>query len=186
MGPAVRIPSAPPTRHCVPVVHFRSRSTVGRWMHTVVANLSSQSSYRLRPTPVSRGAFRHQYLSLRICSYWGSLMRSVAQIARLSAGLCCWYAHQTLTPTVRKIRRIPLNPRRRAQGAMNGAQRLDTRLAAHGKRAAIVFRPPFPCEVRTMKLGRYQECGRTRPQDVPFFAWIKFRKGTAGAVGQQR
>ena len=138
------------------MVHFRSRSTGPCSMHTVVANLSSQSSYRLRPTPVSRGAFRHEYLSLRICSYWGSLMRSVAQIARLSAGLCRWYAHQTLTPTVRKIRRIPLNPRRRAQGAMNGAQRLDTRLAAHGKRAAIVFRPPFPCEVRTMKLGRYQ------------------------------
>jgi hypothetical protein len=35
-----------------------------------------------------------KYLSLGFCSYCGSLMRSVAQIARLSAGLCRWHAHQ--------------------------------------------------------------------------------------------
>src|ERR1700691_709710 len=33
-----------------------------------------------------------EYLGLRFCLYWGSLMRSVAQIARLSAGRCRWHA----------------------------------------------------------------------------------------------
>ena len=64
-----------------------------------------------------------EYLSLRFCSDWGSLMRSVAQIARLSTELCRWYAHQTPTPTAR---RIALRPGWRARGAMHRAQRLDT------------------------------------------------------------
>jgi hypothetical protein len=93
-----------------------------------------------RPTQSWRTFFRnqaiafghHQYpeehsdtedLSLRFCSYWASLMRSVAQIARLSAGLCRWHAHQTLTPTAR---RIALRSGRRARGATHRAQRLDT------------------------------------------------------------
>jgi hypothetical protein len=80
-----------------------------------------------------------EYLGLRFCLYWGSLMRSVAQIARLSAGLCRWHAHETLTPTAQ---RIALRPGRHARGAMHRAQRLDTE-SGHGRHASIVFRPPF-------------------------------------------
>ena len=47
------------------------------------------------------------------------------------------------------------------------------RLAAHGKRAAIVFRPPFPREVRRMKLGRHQARSRARLRML-LFAWIEF------------
>jgi hypothetical protein len=64
-----------------------------------------------------------EYLRLRCCSYWGSLMRLVAQIARLSAGLCRRHAHQALTPTAP---RIALCPGRRTRGVMHHAQRLDT------------------------------------------------------------
>jgi hypothetical protein len=64
-----------------------------------------------------------EYLSLRFCTYWGSLMRSVAQLVRLSAGLCRWHAHQTLTPTARRIAPCPSG---RTRGVMHHAQRLDT------------------------------------------------------------
>jgi hypothetical protein len=52
-----------------------------------------------------------EYLSLRVCSYWRSLMRSVAQFARFSAGFCHWHAPQTLTPTTRRVRGgLPSDP----------------------------------------------------------------------------
>lgn len=68
-----------------------------------------------------------EYLSLRFCSSWGSLMRSGAQLARLSARLCCWHAQQTPTPTVR---RIALCTGRRARGPLSplretGKQTID-------------------------------------------------------------
>jgi hypothetical protein len=50
---------------------------------------------------------------------------------------------------------------------------LPRRLAAHGKRTAIVFRPRFRCEVRRMKLGHHQGRGRARLRML-LFAWIKF------------
>jgi hypothetical protein len=141
-----------------------------------------------RPTPSWRTFLRNQaiafghhqypeehsdteYLSLRVCSYWGSLMRSVAQIARLSAGLCRWHAHQTLTPTAR---RIALRPGRRARGAMHHAQRLDTAPGrswkARGNRlpTAVPMRSP-PYEARASPRPRSHAT-----QDVTFFAWIKF------------
>ena len=114
--------------------------------------------------------FDTEYLSLRVCPYWGSLMRSVAQIARLSAGLCRWHAHQTLTPTVRRIPCV----------AAGAHEALCT--AAHGKRAAIVFRPPSPCEVRRpMKLGRHQGRGRPRLRMLLFSRESSFEKGQAVA-----
>jgi hypothetical protein len=51
------------------------------------------------------------------------------------------------------------------------------RLAAHGKRAAIVFRPLFPCEVRPMKLGRHQGRGRPRLRMLLFSRGPSFEKG---------
>ncbi len=90
------------------------------------------------------------YLSLRVCSYRDSLMRFVAQIARLSAGFCRWHAHQTRTPTAR---RIALRPGRRARGAMHRDQRLNTAPArswkARGNRlpTAVPMRSP-PYEAR--------------------------------------
>ena len=50
---------------------------------------------------------------------------------------------------------------------------LPRRLAAHGKRTAIVFRPRFRCEVRRMKLGHHQGRGRARLRML-LFAWIRF------------
>jgi hypothetical protein len=44
-----------------------------------------------------------EYLGEWVCTYWGRLMRSVAQIARLSTGLCRWPAHQTFTPIAPRI-----------------------------------------------------------------------------------
>lgn len=76
-----------------------------------------------------------EYLSLWVRSYWGRLMRSVAQIARLSAGLCHCHAHQALTPTAR---RIALRPGKRGRVAMHRAHRLDAAPGrswkAHGNR----------------------------------------------------
>jgi hypothetical protein len=50
---------------------------------------------------------------------------------------------------------------------------LSRRLAAHGKRTAIVLRPRFRCEVRRMKLGHHQARGRARLRML-LFAWIRF------------
>ncbi len=91
-----------------------------------------------------------EYLSLRFCSYWASLMRSVAQIARLSAGLCRWHAHRALTPIAR---RILLRPGGHTRGAMHHAQRLDTALGCPWKArgnslpTAVPMRSP-PYEAR--------------------------------------
>jgi hypothetical protein len=106
-----------------------------------------------------------EYLSLRFCSYQGSLMRLVAQIARLSAGLCRGHAHETPTPTAR---RIALRPGRRARGAMHRAQRLDTAPGrswkARGNRlpTAVPMRSP-PYEARASPRPRSRAT-----QDVTF------------------
>ena len=117
-----------------------------------------------------------EYLSLRSCSYWGSLMRSVAQIARLSARLCRWHAHQALTPTAR---RIPLPPGRRTGGAMHRAQRLDTAPGrswkARGNRlpTAVPMRSP-PNEARASPTPRSRAS-----QDVTFRADQVLRRHSA-------
>jgi hypothetical protein len=91
-----------------------------------------------------------EYVRLWGCSYWGRLMRSVAQIARLSAGLCHWHAHQALT---RIARRTALRPGQAAGGAMHRAHRLDAAPAhswkAHENRfpTALPMRSP-PYEAR--------------------------------------
>jgi predicted XRE-type DNA-binding protein len=49
------------------------------------------------------------------------------------------------------------------------------RQGASRKRTAMVFRPPFRCEVHRMKLGRHQrrDCARLR---MLLFAWTRFEK----------
>jgi hypothetical protein len=91
-----------------------------------------------------------EYLSLWVCSYWGRLVRSVAKIARLSAGLCYWHAHRALTPTAR---RTALRSGQRARGAMHRGHRLDAApghsCKARGNRfpTAVPIRSP-PYEAR--------------------------------------
>jgi hypothetical protein len=68
-----------------------------------------------------------EYLGEWVCTYWGRLMRSVAQIARLSTGLCRWPAHQTFTPIAP---RIALRQGQRARGATHRVHRLE---AASGR-----------------------------------------------------
>src|SRR5271166_387606 len=81
-----------------------SQATVSRYL--LASGRRPTQSWRtfLRNQAIAFG--HHQYpgersdtecLSLRVCSYWGSLMRSVAQFARFRAGLCRWHAPQTLT-----------------------------------------------------------------------------------------
>ncbi len=126
-----------------------SQATVSRYMP--VPSRRSTQSWRtfLRNQAI---AFGHQqypeehsgpaeYLSRRFCSYWGSLMRLVAQIARLSAGLCRWHAHQKPTPSAR---RIALRSDRRARRAMHRAQRLDTMPGSPWKAGGNRLRTPVP------------------------------------------
>jgi hypothetical protein len=106
-----------------------------------------------------------EYLGLRFCLYWGSLMRSVAQIARLSAGPCRWHAHQTLTPTAQ---RMALRPGRGARGAMHRAQRLDTESGRSWKARVNRFPTAVP-----MRSPPYEARASPRPrsrvtQDVTF------------------
>ena len=111
-----------------------------------------------------------EYWSLRFCSYWSSLMRSVAQIARLSGELCRWHAHQALTPTAR---RIALRRGGRTRGAMHHAQRLDRAPGrswkARGNRlptAVPMRRPPYE--------ARASPRPRSRASRMLLFARIKF------------
>jgi hypothetical protein len=145
--------------------------------NTVVADFSSQSSHRLRPPPACRGAFRRGYLSLRFCSYRDSLMRFVAQIARLSAGLCRWHAHQTPTPTAR---RIALRPGRRARGAMHRDQRLNTPPARSWKARCNRLPTAVP-----MRSPPYEARASPRPQsrttqDVTFRTDQVLRRHSCG------
>jgi hypothetical protein len=95
-------------------------------------------------------------LGLRFCLYWGSLMRSVAQIARLSAGRSRWHAHQTLPPTAR---RIALRPGRRARGAMHLARRLDTESGRSWKARVNRFPTAVP-----MRSPPYEARASPRPR----------------------
>ena len=161
-----------------------SQATVSRYLpapqtaNTVVADLCSQSSHRLRPPPVSRGAFRHGVpepavlflLGQPECDLWG---RSPG-VEGGTLSLACWP-----------------EPRRRpleewlcvAAGAHESLCTMPNdwtrRLAAHGKRAASVFRPPLPCEIRRMKLGRHQGPSRARLR-ILLFARIKFLRSHSG------
>jgi hypothetical protein len=111
-----------------------------------------------------------EYLSLRFCSYWGSLMRSVGQLARLSAGLCRWHARQALTPTAR---RMALRRGGCARVAMHHAQRLDTAPGrawkARGNRlptAAPMRNPPYEARASPRPQSRTTPDVTFRPDQV--------------------
>jgi hypothetical protein len=63
----------------------------------------------------------------------------------------------------------------RREALCTGAINWTWRLADHGKRTAIVFRPPFRCEVRRIKLGRYKDRGRARLRKL-LFGGLGFEK----------
>ena len=130
-----------------------------------------------RPAQSWRTFFRNQTIAFtdqlypekhsdtQVCSHWGRLVRSVAQIARLSVGLCCWHAHQALTRTARTI---ALRPGQRARDTVHRANRLDAAPGrswkAHGNR--------LPTAV-PMRSAPYEARASPRPwsyatQDVTF------------------
>jgi hypothetical protein len=134
-----------------------SQATVSRYMpasdrrprqswRTFICNQTIAFSRRQSPEEQSDRV----YAGLRLWFDWGRLMRSVAQIARLSAGLCRWHAHQTLTPTAR---RIALRSGQRARGAMHCVHPLAAvpgrGWKTHGNRrqTAVPMRSP-PYEAR--------------------------------------
>jgi hypothetical protein len=86
----------------------------------------------------------------------GSLMRSVAQIARLSAGFWRWHAHQPVTSTAR---RIALRPGRRARGPMHRAQRLDPAPGRSWEARGNRLPSAVPCEVRRRSRSRFLKAG---------------------------
>ena len=148
-----RVHSVPSHRIALPA---RTRQTA----NTVVADLSSQSSHRLRPPPVSGGAFLHGVLDpavLFLLEQPDAICGANREVKRGTLSLAC-------------------SPSTDADGSKNSSasRRAHTRRyalcptigqgawRAHGKRAAIVFRPPFPCEGRRMKLGRHPGRGRAR------------------------
>ena len=148
-----------------------SQATVSRYMPAPGRRPTQSWGTFLRNQAIAFGHHQYseehsgtEYPSLRS---WGSLKRSVAQIARLSARLCRWHAHQALRSTAR---RIPLPPGRRTGGATHRAQRLDTvpgrSWKARGNRlpTAVPMRSP-PNEARASPTPRSRAS-----QDVTFRA----------------
>src|SRR5271169_761973 len=151
-----------------------SQATVSRYL--LASGRRPTQSWRTFPRNQAIAFGHHQYpgersdteyLSLRVCSYWGSPMRSVAQFARFSAGLGRWHVPQTLTPTAG---RIVLRLGRRARGAMH---RLDSAPGrswkARGNRlSTAVPMPSPPHEARASPRPRSRDRGQF------LFAWTKF------------
>ena len=155
-----------------------SQATVSRYMPAPGRRPTQSWETFLRNQAVALGHREYseehsdtEYLSLRVCSYWGSLMRSVAQLVSLSAGLCRWHDHQAVTPTAR---RTHLRPGGRTRGGMCHAQRLDTAPTLSWKARGNRHPTSVP-----MRSALYEARASPRPrshatQDVTFFARIKF------------
>jgi hypothetical protein len=136
---------------------------------TVVADLFSRSNHRLQRPPVSRGAFRHGVPELAGLF----LLRQ----ARASCGADCEVKRRPLLLACSSSIDTDRSNNSSASGSARPRRCAPCQsvghLAAHGKRAAIAFRPPFRCEVHGMKLGRHQDRGPARLRML-LFARIRF------------
>jgi hypothetical protein len=155
-----------------------SQATVSRYLPAPGRRPTQSWRTFLRNQAIAFGHHRYpeehsdtEYLSLRSCSYWGSLTRLVAQVARSSARLCRWPAHQTVTATVR---RIALRPGWHARGAMHHAQRLDTAPTRSWKTRGNRLPTGVP-----MRSPPHEARASPRPQspatqEAYFLPWIRF------------
>jgi hypothetical protein len=128
-----------------------SQATVSRYMPA--SNRRPRQSWRtfIRNQTI---AFSHhqnpeehsdiEHLGLQVWSYWVRLTRSVAQIARVSAGLSRWHAHQPPAPNAP---RIALRSGQRERGPMHRVHRVAA--VRGGARKARSNRLPAAVPIRS-------------------------------------